>query len=515
MKPSIWFRSSSQLSPYLFSIIVVAGASALGCNRTSPADSNPRPAELQIIADRDGPWLEHPTSGFRFRHPGPAFKLTSKPKGAVQRSGEQVYTLINDKDKIVLLVKVSKTTATDDQAALRAFLADIRAVQAAASSERSGQRNRIDLDDIADGPHAGLRAWGYFGGAPMALRALVVHPPGSTERYTVGLMAISLFPEELASILESLRPSSSAAPPSLSLEQLRQRYPQLRRMRTPPRPLPPDPPPPAPPPGIELVHYAGPAGKLTAYLHTPKDRKRRYPAVLWCHGGFGGIGDSQWRFAKRAQGEVGPLFADSGFIVLSPAWRGEAGSDGEPEIYWGEVDDALASIDYLAKLDFVDPERIYVAGHSSGATIATFVGQRTKRVRAVFAFGASLHAGSLEEDDGWSLTFPFDETNVAAAWFRSPLAGLAETKVPTFYFEGSKNVWGPERAAEGVADRSRVPFHAFVLPDRDHWTAVPPMARLAIAKAAALQPGAPLEITQAEVAAALAAENSTAPTSSP
>lgn len=42
-------------------------------------------------------------------------------------------------------------------------------------------------------------------------------------------------------------------------------------------------------------------------------------------------------------------------FALSPARRGEAGSEGQPEIYWGEVDDALASIEYLAKLDVVDP----------------------------------------------------------------------------------------------------------------------------------------------------------------
>jgi predicted acyl esterase len=52
---------------------------------------------------------------------------------------------------------------------------------------------------------------------------------------------------------------------------------------------------------------------------------------------------------------MGPLYADRDFVVLSPGWRGEAGGEGQPEIYWGEVDDALASIEYLAKLDIVDP----------------------------------------------------------------------------------------------------------------------------------------------------------------
>jgi hypothetical protein len=80
-------------------------------------------------------------------------------------------------------------------------------------------------------------------------------------------------------------------------------------------------------------------------------------------------------------------------------------------------------------------------------------------------------------------------------------------KVPTFWFEGGESTWDMVKlAAEHAADRAHVPFHVFVLPDRDHWTAVPPMARLVISKLAALKPGAQLEITQGDVATALAAD---------
>jgi dipeptidyl aminopeptidase/acylaminoacyl peptidase len=292
-------------------------------------------------------------------------------------------------------------------------------------------------------------------------------------------------------------------PRSSTLEQLRQRYPQLRRQRVPPHEEPPPGPPPRPPAGIELVRYQGPAGKLSAYLHAPANRKQRHPAVIWCHGGFGGIDQSNWTFREDAPGEVGPLFAERGFVVFSPAWRGESDSDGKPELYWGEVEDALASIDYVAGLPFVDPSRIYVAGHSAGATIALLAGQRSSRIRAVFSFGGTLHVGFLGESD-WSRAFPFEPGHVLAAWLRSPLAGIADTKVPTFHFEGSQSADGAEQAARRAAERARVPVRAFVIPDRDHWTAVPPMARLAIEKAWADRPGAPLDITDQDVASALA-----------
>jgi alpha/beta superfamily hydrolase len=494
--------SCSRLLVCIFSLVVWASACWQG--NESHADPAAEHSGLRRVTGPGDDWVEHPTAGFRFRHPGPAFQLRTDIPAA---PGEQKFTLFDKKDLIGLMVDVveiksTETGVPDDAAALRAFRDEWVGTLTSVSG---GRRSGMDLDDTAGGPYPVLRAWGYMDGMPIAMRAMVVKS-SMNKRHVVALFSFGLLPEELGSILDSLRPSSGAVAPAPSLDQLRLRYPQLRRMRVPPRSLPPEPLPPPPPPGIELVHYTGPAGKLSAYLHVPKDRKRRHPALLWCHGGFGGINRSQWRFSESARGEVGPLFADSDFVVLSPAWRGEAGSDGEPEIYWGEVDDALASIDYMAKLDFVDPARIYVAGHSSGAEIATFVGQRTTRVRAVFAFGAGLHEGNLEEE-GVELTFPFDATNVAAAWFRSPLAGLADTKVPTFWFEGSENASDAVKlAAERVAERAHVPFHAFVLPGRSHWTAVPPMARLVIAKLSALKPGAPIEITQAEVAAALAAD---------
>src|SRR5438105_7148897 len=41
---------------------------------------------------------------------------------------------------------------------------------------------------------------------------------------------------------------------------------------------------------LNVVRYKSPAGDLIAYLTPdPKDGKKR-PAVLWAHGGFGGIG---------------------------------------------------------------------------------------------------------------------------------------------------------------------------------------------------------------------------------
>src|SRR5207245_2570499 len=47
---------------------------------------------------------------------------------------------------------------------------------------------------------------------------------------------------------------------------------------------------PVPPAEIfQLVKYRSPVGPLVAYLTPPPADQRRHPAVIWAHGGFGGI----------------------------------------------------------------------------------------------------------------------------------------------------------------------------------------------------------------------------------
>lgn len=53
----------------------------------------------------------------------------------------------------------------------------------------------------------------------------------------------------------------------------------------------PDGPAPAPSePTFRLIHYPSPAGNLVAYLSKDPGDGKKHPALLWAHGGFGGIG---------------------------------------------------------------------------------------------------------------------------------------------------------------------------------------------------------------------------------
>ena len=111
------------------------------------------------------------------------------------------------------------------------------------------------------------------------------------------------------------------------------------------------------PDGLQPVTYPSNGRDLKAWLFVPNVGDSKKPALVYIHGGFAfGVSDFE---------EVRP-FADSGFIVLCPALRGENGNAGDFEFTLGEVDDAVAAVRWLAEQDNVDSRRIYAFGHSSG-----------------------------------------------------------------------------------------------------------------------------------------------------
>jgi len=115
-----------------------------------------------------------------------------------------------------------------------------------------------------------------------------------------------------------------------------------------------------PPSGVtEVVYSSGPL-KLKAWLSRPEAARRKYPAVLFLHGGHSfSMGD--W--------EMSQPFREAGFVVMSPMLRAENGQAGTFSMYYDEVTDVVAAAEYLRHVPYVDPKRIYVAGHSVGGTM--------------------------------------------------------------------------------------------------------------------------------------------------
>ena len=214
---------------------------------------------------------------------------------------------------------------------------------------------------------------------------------------------------------------------------------------------------PTPPAGMfRLVKYKSPGGEMAAYLTAlPKDKKK-HPAIVWIAGGFdNSIGDGFWRGAKPENDQTADAFWKAGVITLYPSFRGGNDNSGFREILFGEVDDALAAAEFLAKQDGVDPHRIYLGGHSTGGTMALLTAAATttpERFRAVFAFGP------IDDVSHYRQKLPFDTNNPREVELRSPINWLHSIRIPLFAFEGTR---GNITALQALADSSHNPLLHF------------------------------------------------------
>lgn len=227
---------------------------------------------------------------------------------------------------------------------------------------------------------------------------------------------------------------------------------------------------------FEVVKYKSPAGDLVAFITPdPKDGKQ-HPAVVWAHGGFGGInGGSFWATPDPKNDQTASAFREAGCVLMCPSWRGENDNPGQYEMFYGEVEDFLAARDYMAKLPYVDPDRIYLAGHSTGGTLTLLAATASDKFRAAFSFGGAPDVYRVVGDgQGYGNTpFPFQDKK--ESHFRSALNFVGAIKRPTFYFEGCvdgyENGYCPDAdKMAATAQKKGVPFKAFCLPWGSHFS---------------------------------------------
>jgi len=183
------------------------------------------------------------------------------------------------------------------------------------------------------------------------------------------------------------------------------------------------------PEGATLLTYPSGRLRLAAWIGRPEHRTPgRLPAVLFLHGGFS-LGPHDWPMSKA--------FRDSGYIVMTPTVRGENRQAGAFSLFYDEVDDVLAAADRLATEPDVDPERIYVAGHSNGGTLALLAALASDRFR-----GAASFSGSPDQvvfcKYGFEGPVPFDSTSAREYEMRSPLAYAASFHCPVRAYYGSE-----------------------------------------------------------------------------
>ena len=150
----------------------------------------------------------------------------------------------------------------------------------------------------------------------------------------------------------------------------------------------------------EKVSYKSQDGtQIAAILYKPQNISpgKRYPAVLWIHGGP--EAQDQFRLDLWAQ-----YLAQEGYLVLEPNYRGSTGygekfrNANVEDSGGGEMDDVAAGASYLVDAGLADPKRLAIGGGSHGGTMVAYAVTKypTLFQAAIEMFGVVDRATFLE-----------------------------------------------------------------------------------------------------------------------
>lgn len=84
---------------------------------------------------------------------------------------------------------------------------------------------------------------------------------------------------------------------------------------------------------------------------------------MYCRGGIGKVGRVKTQWIEQ--------FANQGYVVFAPSYRGNEGGEGRDEFGGADQEDVLAAYRFVQSLPFIQKDRISVMGFSRGSINAT------------------------------------------------------------------------------------------------------------------------------------------------
>jgi dipeptidyl aminopeptidase/acylaminoacyl peptidase len=212
------------------------------------------------------------------------------------------------------------------------------------------------------------------------------------------------------------------------------------------------------------------------------DPARKYPVLMLIHGGPQGEWGESWTYRWNAQ-----VFAGAGYLVVMPNPRGSIGygqkfTDDINQDWGGKpYDDIMAVTDYVAKLPYVDADRISAAGGSYGGYMIDWILGHTSRFKCLVSH-AGVYDLASEAESTEELWFPlwefggmpWDNPEVYEKW--SPGKFAKEFRTPTLVIHGEQDFRIPY--SQGLAlftalQLQKVPSELLVFPDEGHWVLKP------------------------------------------
>ena len=211
---------------------------------------------------------------------------------------------------------------------------------------------------------------------------------------------------------------------------------------------------------------------------------RRYPTLLWIHGGP--YGQDEYAFDPEAQ-----LLAANGYVVLQVNYRGSAGRGTAfgRGIFadWGNKDltDLLTGVDQLVARGIADPQRLGVGGWSQGGILTDYcIAHDTRFKAAISGAGVANQLGIYGIDQYvymYDLEFgqPWKETE---RWLKlsAPFFKADRIKTPTLFLGGDKDfnvpIGGGEQMYQALQSQ-KVPTQLVIYPGEHHGISRPSFVR--------------------------------------
>jgi dipeptidyl aminopeptidase/acylaminoacyl peptidase len=209
---------------------------------------------------------------------------------------------------------------------------------------------------------------------------------------------------------------------------------------------------------------------------------QKYPVLFLIHGGPQGAFGEEWGYRWNAQ-----VFAAAGYVVVMPNFRGSTsyGQKFTDDINadWGgkPFDDIMAVADHVAKLPYVDAERMAAAGGSYGGYMVNWLLGHTQRFKALVSHAGVFDLRSMfgETEELWFPLWdlrgaPWDNPELYARL--SPSFYAKEFRTPTLVFHGELDFrvpYGQGLQLFTALQMQKVPSKLVVFPDEGHWILKP------------------------------------------
>ena len=212
------------------------------------------------------------------------------------------------------------------------------------------------------------------------------------------------------------------------------------------------------------------------------DPKKKYPVLMLIHGGPQGEWGESWTYRWNAQ-----VMAGAGYVVVMPNPRGSIGygqkfTDDINQDWGGKpYDDVMAVTDYVAKLPYVDADRMAAAGGSYGGYLINWILGHTTRFKCLISHAGvyDLRSEAESTEELWFPTWefggmPWDNPEVYDRW--SPSKYVREFRSPTLVIHGELDFRIPY--SQGMAlftalQMQKVPSQMLMFPDEGHWVLKP------------------------------------------